>query len=102
MNKDNFKFIPYGSRGPGLHNEYAVYYKNVRIMKIGYDSIYDKAGVDCYWIEGDNSFLKLYYIAAISSDDLDFIKEHKMHKTLESAKEAVYVIFQNYINWLTN
>jgi hypothetical protein len=95
MNKDNFKFIEQGN------NEYSVYYKNVRVMRIGYDSIYDKAGVDCFWITGDDSFLKLYYVAAVRSEDLDFIELHKTHRTLESAKEAVYVIFQNYINWLT-
>lgn len=74
--------------------EVVVYFKDVRIFKIS------KADDGRYYIS-ENGFISFQNVGPTSDTDLDFIAKHKYHIDIESAKEGVISILNDYINWLT-
>jgi hypothetical protein len=74
--------------------EVLVYFKDVRVFRIS------KADDGRYYIE-ENGFISFRYVGPTSDTDLDFIKPHKYHTDIESAKEATIEVLNDYINWLT-
>lgn len=91
---ERFEFIPIEN------GEYSVYFKGRKAFYIRYDSYADKFGELPYWIE-TGSVINFSYWGSTSKTDFDFIKPYKYHKTLEDAKKAIPIIFDNYIDFLT-